>query len=131
MTAAGFVALAGAYFGWQSYQRHRDLSWLSETAVPQITALLQHPGGGLFRLLGDLHRRAHRPAGVVFVRLRIAEGEQDAVGHDPRNMAATATSELAEDRMLRMQERVQFLQRGDFGDGEGRQVERVSAGQYL
>ena len=71
MTAAVLVALAGAYFGWQSYQRHRDLSWLSETAVPQITALLQQ-NRALEAL--RLYRQAERIAPDSKLLYKLAEG---------------------------------------------------------
>src|SRR5262249_56582935 len=42
LTAAVLIAVIGSYYGWQSYRRRSDLRWFEETAVPEITNLLQH-----------------------------------------------------------------------------------------
>ncbi len=42
LTAAALIAVIGSYYGWQSYRHRSDMRWLEETAVPEITDLLQH-----------------------------------------------------------------------------------------
>ena len=71
VTAAVLLALAAGYFGVQSYRRQRDLRWLEQTAVPQITVLL-HQDRALEAL--RLYRRAERIAPESKLLYRLAEG---------------------------------------------------------
>ena len=70
-TTALIAAIVGAYLGWQSYRRHQDLRWLEETAVPQITTLLQQD-----RALEALrlYQRAERVAPDSKLLYKLAEG---------------------------------------------------------
>jgi len=69
--AALFVVVIGGYYGWGSYRRHSDLRWLEETAVPQITNLLQQD-----RALEALrlYRKAERIAPDSKLLYKLAEG---------------------------------------------------------
>jgi eukaryotic-like serine/threonine-protein kinase len=68
--AALLVVAVGGYYGWNSYRRHADLRWL-ETAVPEISNLLQHD-----RFLEALHlyRKAERIAPDSKLLYKLAEG---------------------------------------------------------
>lgn len=70
-TTALIAAIAGAYLGWQSYRRHQSLRWLEETAVPQITTLLQQ-NRALEAL--RLYRQAERVAPDSKLLYKLAEG---------------------------------------------------------
>ena len=70
-TAAVLTAVAGVYFGWQSYRRDADLRWLEETAVPQIVTLL-HQDRALDAL--ELYRQAERIAPDSRLLYKLAEG---------------------------------------------------------
>ena len=72
LTAVALLALVvGGYFGWQSYRRYSDLRWLQETAVPEITNLLQQD-----RALSalQLYRKAERIAPDSKLLYKLAEG---------------------------------------------------------
>jgi dienelactone hydrolase len=71
LTAAVLIAVIVSYYGWQSYRRRSDMRWLEETAVPQITNLLQHD-----RVLEALHlyRKAERIAPDSKLLYKFAEG---------------------------------------------------------
>jgi eukaryotic-like serine/threonine-protein kinase len=71
LTAAVLIAVIGSYYGWQSYRRRSDMRWLEETAVPEITKLLQHD-----RALEALHlyRKAERIAPDSKLLYKFAEG---------------------------------------------------------
>ena len=70
-TTALIAAIVGAYLGWQSYRRHQDLRWLEETAVPQITTLLQQDRALEAR---RVYRRAERVAPDSKLLYKLAEG---------------------------------------------------------
>ncbi len=65
------VVVIGGYYGWRSYRRHSDLRWLEETAVPEITSLLQRD-----RALEALrlYRKAERIAPDSKLLYKLAEG---------------------------------------------------------
>src|SRR5215471_1435142 len=71
LTAAVLIAVIGSYYGWQSYRRRSDMRWLEETAVPEITKLLQHD-----RALEALrlYRKAERIAPDSKLLYKFAEG---------------------------------------------------------
>jgi dienelactone hydrolase len=72
--AALLIAVAGGYYGWQSYRSYRreaDLRWLEETAVPEIEKLLTQN-----RALEAqrLYREAERIAPDSKLLYKLAEG---------------------------------------------------------
>src|SRR5215470_891297 len=71
VTAVVLIAVIGSYYGWQSYRRRSDMRWLEETAVPEITKLLQHD-----RALEALrlYRKAERIAPDSKLLYKFAEG---------------------------------------------------------
>jgi formylglycine-generating enzyme required for sulfatase activity len=71
LTAAVLIAVIGSYYGWQSYRHRSDLRWLEQTAVPEITNLLQHD-----RALEALriYRKAERIAPDPKLLYKFAEG---------------------------------------------------------
>jgi len=70
-TAAVLAVIVGGYFGWRAYQRHGDMQWLEETAVPRITQLLDQdrPLEAL-----ALFRRAERIAPDSKLLYKLADG---------------------------------------------------------
>src|SRR5882672_7906777 len=71
LTAAVLIAVIGSYYGWQSYRHRSNLRWLEQTAVPEITNLLQHD-----RALEALrlYRKAERIAPDSKLLYKFAEG---------------------------------------------------------
>src|SRR5262245_35220137 len=71
LTAAVLIAVIVSYYGWQSYRYRSDLRWLEQTAVPEITNLLQHD-----RPLECLRlsRKAERIAPTSKLLYKFAEG---------------------------------------------------------
>jgi len=69
--AALLAVVVGGSYGWRSYRRHADLRWLEETAVPEITNLLQH--NRALEALG-LYRKAERIAPDSKLLYKLAEG---------------------------------------------------------
>ncbi|MFN8640245.1 MAG: hypothetical protein U0802_00750 [Candidatus Binatia bacterium] len=57
-------------------------------------------------------RGARRAAGVVLARLRVSEGDQDAVRHDARDVAAMAAGNLGKARVLSVHQCVELLHVG-------------------
>ena len=71
VTAAVLIATVAGYYGWQSYRHRSDLRWLEQTAVPEITNLLQH-NRALEAL--RLYRKAERIAPDSKLLFKLAEG---------------------------------------------------------
>jgi hypothetical protein len=92
------------------FARNDEAGVDTESCFDSEPTLGLHAGARSIRLRCDRQCGARRAACIVLVRVRVAEGKQDAVGHDAGDVAAAAAGELTDNRMLRMQERVYLLQ---------------------